>query len=104
MESPPAYFQKFIKFVKLCSMNKRASAIYLYIQLIVLCVYIFILQNTILYVLFVLAFIAGGIVNAIYASENSNLHFDLCLSYDSVDELCRQLERVAESEGASAVS
>ena len=67
---------------------------------------LFILQNTIICVLFAFAFFTGGIVNAIYASENSDLHFDLCLSFDSVgdDELCRQLGSVAAAEGASAVS
>ena len=47
---------------------------------------LFILQNSIICVLFVLAFLAGGITNAIYASENDD-H-----------------ERVVAAEGASAVS
>ena len=71
-----------------------------------MCMCLFILQNVISCVLLALAIFAGGIVNAIYAHENSNLHFDLCLSYDSVgdDELCPQLKSVTSAEVASAVS
>ena len=67
---------------------------------------LFILQNAISCVLCVLSFLAGGIINAIYASENDELHFDLCLSFNSVEdgEFCRQLEHVIAGEGASAVS
>ena len=66
----------------------------------------FILQNAIICVLFVVAFLIGGILNAVYASENGDLHFDLCFGFDSVedDEFCRQLERVIAGEAASAVS
>ena len=67
--------------------------------------YVFILQNGIICVLFVLAFLGGGILNAIYASENGNLSFDLCSGSDTIDdEFCNDLERVVAAEGASAVS
>ena len=67
---------------------------------------LFILQNVISCILFTFAFLAGGTLNAVYASENSDLHFDLCFGLDSVedDEFCRQLEHVVAGEGASAVS
>ena len=67
---------------------------------------LFILQNAISCVLCVLSFLAGGIINAVYASENGDLHFDLCFGFDSIedDEFCRQLERVVAGEAASAVS
>ena len=66
---------------------------------------LFISQNAIICVLFVLAFLAGGITNAIYASENGDLHFDLCFGFSTADvEFCNDLERVVAGEGASAVS
>ena len=68
--------------------------------------YVFILQNGVICVLFVLAFLTGGITNAFYASENGSLHFDLCIDFSTVDddEFCNDLERVVAAEGASAVS
>ena len=53
-----------------------------------------------------LAFFTGGIVNAIYASENRDLHLDLCFGFNSVgdDEFCHQLGLVFAGEAASAVS
>ena len=65
---------------------------------------LFILQNSISCVLFVLAFLAGGITNAIYASENSDLYTDLCFFSGTVNEFCSDLKRVVAAEGASAVS
>ena len=53
---------------------------------------LFILQNAIICVLFALAFLTGGILNAVYASENSNAEF------------CRHLERAVAAQRASAVS
>ena len=83
-------------------MNKRVSAVYPHMQLIV---HVFILQNGIACVLFTLAFLAGGILNAIYASENGDLRFDLCFGVNTVDdEFCHHLERVITAETASAVS
>ena len=67
---------------------------------------LFFLQNAIICVLFMLAFFAGGIVNAIYASENRDLHLDLCFGFNSVgdDEFCHQLGLAFAGEAASAVS
>ena len=66
----------------------------------------FILQNGIICVLFALAFLTGGILNAIYASENDNLHSDLCFVFGTGGdgEFCGQLKRVVAAEAASAVS
>ena len=66
----------------------------------------FILQNGIARVLFVFAFLAGGIANAFSASDNGNLHSNLCYGFNVVDddEFCRQLEHVVAAEIASAVS
>ena len=52
-----------------------------------------------------LAFLAGGIVNAVYAAENDYLHIDLCDdSNTDDDEFCDNLETVAIAEAACAVS
>ena len=67
--------------------------------------HVFILQNGITCVLFTLAFLAGGILNAIYASENGDLRYGLCFGFNTFDdEFCRHLERVIAAETASAVS
>ena len=53
---------------------------------------LFILQNAIICVLFALAFLAGGILNAVYAYENGHAEF------------CRHLEHAVATQSASAVS
>ena len=64
----------------------------------------FILQNIIICVLFAIAFLAGGIVNMDYASDNDTLHFILCFGIGAFDdEFCDQLQRV-DAEHASGVS
>ena len=62
------------------------------------------LQNGITIALFGLAFLSGGISNAIYAAENGDLHTDLCFFGSEGSEFCSDLQRVVASEGASAVS
>ena len=68
--------------------------------------HVLILQNIISCVLFVLVFLAGTIVNAIYASENGGLHGDLCSGFDTVDddEFCNNFERAIGAQAASVVS
>ena len=68
--------------------------------------YLFILQNAISCVVFVLAFLAGGITNVIYATENSGLRYDLCDDFSTYgnDEFCGPLERVVIAEAIAAVS
>ena len=48
--------------------------------------------------------LSGGIVNYIYASDNRNLHGDLCSFHNSDSEFCSGLERVEATETASGVS
>ena len=62
------------------------------------------LQNGILIVLFGLSFCSGGIANAIYASDNGDLHTDLCFFGNGGSEFCSDLQRVVGTEAASAVS
>ena len=66
--------------------------------------HVFILQSTIICVLLALAFLAAGVANAIYASENGDLHGDLCSGGTIDDELCNHLEPIIGAQAASAVS
>ena len=63
------------------------------------------LQNFIVIVLFGLSFLCGGIANVVFATDNGNLHTDLCRGFGSFDsEFCSALERVVATEAASGVS
>ena len=58
-------------------------------------------------ILFILALLAGGIVNGVFAFENFDRDFDVCslhFSNSNGDEFCDSLERVSGAEIASAVS
>ena len=48
--------------------------------------------------------LSGGIPNAIYASDNGDLHTDLCFFGNEDLEFCSDLERVVATEATSAVS
>ena len=74
------------------------------------------LQNAILSILFGLAFLAGGISNSVYASDNIDLYYehDCDYYYDYYHyryryynfnfDVCDDLERVYSSQASSAVS
>ena len=63
------------------------------------------LQNAILCVLFGMAFFAGAVSNAVYASDNQDLYnTGLCGGYYSYLEVCDDLEIIYQSEAAAAVS
>ena len=63
------------------------------------------LQNYIVIVLFGLSFLSGGIANVVFATDNGDLHRDLCISFGRLNsEFCSALERVVATEAASGVS
>ena len=60
-------------------------------------------QNAVLCVIFGLAFLAGVVGNAVFASNNQDVYDDTtCASYDL--DFCNDLERLYISEAAAAVS
>ena len=62
-------------------------------------------QNGVLCILFVLSLLAGGIVNAVYASDNNALFNEICtFEFAIPTESCEDFERVVATEAASAVS
>ena len=62
-------------------------------------------QNAIFCILFAIALLAGGIANAVFAADNSELWTDACFfTFRDEDEICRSLARVRDAEIASVVS
>ena len=78
----------------------------MFLMLVISLINCFFTQNAIFCILFALALLAGGIANAIYATDNSELRRDTCFfDFNFVeDELCENLERVRDAEIASVVS
>ena len=70
--------------------------------------YYYILQNAALCAVFGLSLFAGGVANAIYATNNAktiNDISDICDQATNISsDLCGALERVRDSEAAAAVS
>ena len=78
--------------------------------------FLYLLQNAILCGVFALSFLAGGVVNAIYADDNADLVLkrrELCEYVDEVtayrdltefEEFCEDIKRVRDSQAAAAVS
>ena len=63
------------------------------------------LQNFIVIVLFGLSFLSGGIANVVFATDNGDLHSDLCIRFGRLNsEICSALERVVATEAATGVS
>ena len=54
--------------------------------------------------MFGLAFLSGAITNAVYASDNIDLYYDLECDYYYDNDFCEDLERVYSSEASAAVS
>ena len=65
-------------------------------------------QSSVFCIFFTLALLAGAVTNAVYATDNEQLHSDICspiiFDYDGADKFCKHLQRVTDSEIASAVS
>ena len=68
---------------------------------------LFVVQNALFSVIFGVCLFGGGVANAVYSSDNSDLYNDHCTSSAEIREdieLCEDLETVYSSQAAATVS
>ena len=76
-----------------------------YIQLnVVKILYVVLLQNAALCIVFALGFFAGGVANAVFANENADNVDDITFICGYDLNACNHLKQVRDSEVATAVS
>ena len=66
---------------------------------------IFFLQDTVISAVFTVCLFAGAVANAVYSSDNADIHDGIKFICDSGNtDLCDNLATVRDAEGATAVS